>query len=113
MRTVDVLSLAITGLRQQKLRTFLTMLGVLFGSFVLAFTLSMRLGVQETIVREYTRHAGLRQIQIQPAYGEAPPGQTEETEVKEGVPEDRKDRLRAHIARRTRRAAHPTSGYSG
>ncbi len=102
MRTFDVLSLAITGLRQQKLRTLLTMLGVLFGSFVLAFTLSMRLGVQETIVREYTRHAGLRQIQIQPAYGEAPP--TEETEVKKGVPEDRQDRMRAHISRRTRRA---------
>ena len=35
MRIVDLLGLSLSALYQQKLRTFLTMLGVMFGSFVM------------------------------------------------------------------------------
>src|SRR5262245_45471611 len=77
MRQADLLRLSLSALYQQKLRTLLTMLGVLFGSFVLVFSLSMGRGVQETIVHEYSRYAGLRQIDVNPNY-ESPPAAVEE-----------------------------------
>ena len=104
MRLVDILWLSFSGLWQQKLRTLLTTLGVLFGSFVLAFTLSMRRGVQETIVREYSRYAGLRQIQVQQSYENAPnPKEQEQPAVQGDMSAERQARLRNEIARRTKR----------
>src|SRR5262249_7657047 len=52
VRVADILGLALSALWQQKARTLLTTVGVVFGSFVLAATLSVGQGVQETIDRE-------------------------------------------------------------
>ncbi len=110
MRTADIIRLALTGLRQQKLRTSLTMLGVLFGSFVLTFTVSMRGGVQKTIVREYSRYASLRQIQVQQNFEAAADTKKEtETEVKGNISSERSERLRSQIAKRARRGGPATA----
>ena len=59
MRFADILGLAVSALLQQKMRTMLTTLGVIFGSFVLAASLSVGQGVQETIERESRRSSQL------------------------------------------------------
>jgi putative ABC transport system permease protein len=64
VRFLDILGLALSSLWQQKARTALTTLGVLFGSFVLAASLSIGQGVQETIAREAGRHDYLRRIDV-------------------------------------------------
>src|SRR6516164_8703634 len=98
MRLGDIFWLSLSALSQQKLRTLLTTLGVLFGSFVLVFSLSMGRGVQETIVREYSRYAGLRQVDVGPTY-EAPkaPDAEQKVEVKGQMSDEKRERLRQEI----------------
>ena len=69
MRLFDILGLPIAALWQQKSRTMLTTLGVVFGSFVLAASLSIGEGVQETIGRERRRSDMLRRITVYPQWG--------------------------------------------
>ena len=59
MRWTDLLRLALAALGQQKTRTCLTTLGVIFGAFVLAASLSINEGVQQTIQRETSKGDGL------------------------------------------------------
>jgi putative ABC transport system permease protein len=66
VRPADILGLALAALWQQKVRTLLTTLGVVFGSFVLAASLSIDHGVQETIDREARRTEFLRRIEVWP-----------------------------------------------
>ena len=110
MRPSDILSLSLWALYQQKLRTLLTTLGVAGGCFVLVFTLAMGRGVQETIVREYSRYAGLRQIDVHPNY--QPPTTAEDTEKIEvpGVMSaEKRGRLRQEILRHGTRNREPTA----
>jgi putative ABC transport system permease protein len=69
VRFADLLKLALSALGQQKVRTVLTTLGVVFGTFVLASSLSVGQGVQETITREARKHDRLRRIEVWPAWG--------------------------------------------
>jgi putative ABC transport system permease protein len=69
MRSADLLKLALSALGQQKVRTLLTTLGVVFGTYVLASSLSVGQGVQETITREARRHDRLRRIEVWPTWG--------------------------------------------
>ncbi|MCI0456095.1 MAG: hypothetical protein L0Z62_03835, partial [Gemmataceae bacterium] len=64
MRFRDILALALSALSQQKLRTALTTLGVVFGSVVLVISLSVRHGVNETVLREYSKFGELRWIDV-------------------------------------------------
>lgn len=106
MRRADIPGLALSALYQQKLRTALTTLGVLFGSFVLTFSLSMARGVQETIVREYSRYAGLRQIDVSPNYAAAQATTNDENiDVKGNPNPEKRARLQHEIARRERHEA--------
>lgn len=66
LRLVDLLILPVASLWQQKLRTLLTTLGVVFGAFVLAASLSISEGVQETIDRETHRSEVSRRIEVFP-----------------------------------------------
>lgn len=110
MRLADLLWLSLSALFQQKLRTLLTTLGVLSGSFVLVFSLSLGRGVQDTIVREYTRHAGLRQIDVRPNYQ---PNRSEQVvdkiEVKGTMSEEKRKRLRREIHLHEQQIAQPTT----
>ena len=51
----DILGLPLSALWQQKVCTLLTTLGVVFGGFVLAASLSVGEGVQDTVRRESGR----------------------------------------------------------
>ena len=68
MRLTDSLILPVAALWQQKLRTLLTTLGVVFGAFVLAASLSIGEGVQETIDRESHRSEVSRRIEVFPKW---------------------------------------------
>jgi len=68
VRVFDILSLPVAALWQQKSRTLLTTLGVVFGSFVLAASLSIGQGVQDTIERESRRSDLLRKITVYPLW---------------------------------------------
>ena len=72
MRSADLVGLALSALWQQKARTLLTTLGVLFGSFVLAASLSVGQGVRETIGRESRRSDYLRRVDVRPGWGRRP-----------------------------------------
>ena len=68
MRIADMLFFAVSTLWQQKARTLLTTLGVLFGSFVLAASLSINHGVQKTIDRFVKQNDALRKINVSPEW---------------------------------------------
>ena len=108
MRFADLLSLPLAAMWQQKLRTVLTTLGVVFGTFVLAASLSIGQGVQDTFERETHKSDVLREIRIQPQWGD-PKADAKKVNVKGQMSEDRRERLRAVIAQRRRNmAATPT-----
>jgi putative ABC transport system permease protein len=99
VRLADILGLSISALAQQKLRTLLTTLGVVCGTFVLILSVSVGQGVQETITREARRHDRLRRIDVWPAWsvkaGDVP---AEALEVKGDMSEERRGRLRGVLA---------------
>jgi putative ABC transport system permease protein len=100
VRLRDLLGLALSALWQQKVRTLLTTLGVMFGSFVLVASFSVRRGVDEAIVRQYTRFGELRRIEVNPSFSthdaDVPP---EELKVPGNMSDERRQRLRQEITR--------------
>ncbi|HEV8070624.1 MAG TPA: FtsX-like permease family protein [Planctomycetaceae bacterium] len=107
MRLGDLLGLPLAALWQQKTRTVLTTLGVVFGSFVLAASLSIGQGVQDTFERETHRSDVLREIRIQPQFGESK-ANAKPVEVKGQMSDARRERIReALTARRRNMAASP------
>ena len=70
--STDLLTLPFAALWQQKMRTMLTTLGVVFGAFVLAASLSIGEGIQETIDRESRRNDISRRVQVYPKWNPAP-----------------------------------------
>jgi putative ABC transport system permease protein len=98
VRLSDLLSLPIAALWQQKPRTFLTTLGVVFGSFVLAASLSVGQGVQDKIEFESHRSDFLRRINVSPGHRSAKPDQpAERTKVEGAMSEAKRERLRRAI----------------
>jgi putative ABC transport system permease protein len=103
VRFRDLLGLALAALFRQKVRTLLTTLGVVFGTFVLAASLSVRGGVQETVVREARRFGELRRIRVQPRHvGVTDSVPAEVSEIRGQMSEARRQRLRAQAIRRWR-----------
>ncbi len=99
---MDLLVFPVAALWQQKSRTVLTTLGVVFGAFVLAASLSINYGVQETIGRESRRTDALRRINVHPQWGRpADKAPAEEFEVKGEMSDAKRARIRqALIAHR-------------
>jgi putative ABC transport system permease protein len=101
VRFADLLGLALSALWQQKARTLLTTLGVLFGSFVLAASLSVGQGVRETIGRAARRSDYLRRLEVRPDWQrreeDAPP---EETPVEGRMSAAKRERIRKALAAR-------------
>jgi putative ABC transport system permease protein len=101
MRLADILGLALSALWQQKVRTLLTTAGVIFGSFVLAASLSVDQGVQDTIERESRRSTELRKVDVQPQYEERESDiPAEEVQVKGRFRNARRERLRKALVKR-------------
>jgi putative ABC transport system permease protein len=101
VRSADILGLALAALWQQKARTLLTTLGVLFGSFVLTASLSVGQGVRETIGRASRLSDYLRRVEVRPNWDrraeEVPP---EETRVRGEMSDAKRERIRKALAAR-------------
>jgi putative ABC transport system permease protein len=90
----DLINLAISALWQQKVRTLLTLLGVIFGTFVLTASLSIGQGVQSAIARIGKENEELRIIQVMSEWKPAASkGETEETPLKGEMSDARRARL--------------------
>ncbi len=101
VRCADILGLALAALWQQKARTLLTTLGVVFGSFVLAASLSIGQGVQETIERESHRSDYLRRVEVRPQWqGRETDIPAEELRVKGEMSNTRRERIRKALVQR-------------
>lgn len=100
MRFRDLIGLALASLARRKLRALLTTLGVVFGTFVLVASLSVREGIKETVARQYRRFGELRQVDVTAAAaapGAVPP---KELTLPDDVSPERKRRLRQEARRR-------------
>lgn len=104
MRLTDLLILPVAALWQQKVRTLLTTLGVVFGAFVLAASLSIGSGVQETIDRESHRSDISRRVEVFPKWKPTTPKAEEEIKVDGEMSDSRKQRLRKLLAELNQRA---------
>ena len=103
MRWIDLLGLPLSALWQQKSRTLLTTLGVMFGSFVLAASLSIGQGVQDTIDRESRRSDFLRKVNVHTNWaGKSDNDPADDEDVAGDMEEGKRERLRkALVARKS------------
>src|SRR5690242_12159443 len=64
----DLVRLALSALYAQKVRTALTTLGVVIGTFVVILSLSTGQGVQRLAMNAFRKHEQLRSILVWPGY---------------------------------------------
>jgi putative ABC transport system permease protein len=100
MRFADVLGLALSALYQQKVRSLLTILGVVFGSFVLVASLSVTTGVQKTVVEAYGRFHELRRMIVYPAFQEKASATPRKVDLVGNGDPERRERLERELRRR-------------
>jgi putative ABC transport system permease protein len=98
VRLTDLLILPVAALWQQKLRTLLTTLGVVFGAFVLAASLSIGEGVQETIDRESHRNDISRRIEVFPKWNRVGAlASSADVKVEGNMTDARRERIRKSL----------------
>jgi putative ABC transport system permease protein len=108
VRWIDLLRLSLAALGQQKLRTSLTTLGVLFGAFVLAASLSIDEGIQRTIDRESNKGDALRKVTVSSGWRRAESKKAETKKAADDVKvtgrmsPERRERIRKVLAERVR-----------
>jgi putative ABC transport system permease protein len=102
VRWIDLLRLALAALGQQKLRTGLTTLGVVFGAFVLAASLSINEGVQQTIQRETSRGDVARKVTVSQKGRLARSKAADDVKVAGRMAPDRRDRIRKALSQQAR-----------
>ena len=69
MRFFDLLIMSINNLRRRKLRTGLTVLGVVIGTASIIVMVSLGIGLKENTVESYASFGSLTRIQISSGYG--------------------------------------------
>jgi putative ABC transport system permease protein len=69
MRFTDILAIAFSALYQQKVRTLLTMAGVVIGTLALVVSVSLGRGFEEEVMRQLNRGSFTRQIAVWPGTG--------------------------------------------
>ena len=98
MRWIDLLRLPLASLGQQKMRTCLTTLGVVFGAFVLAASLSIDEGVQRTIERESNKGDALRKVTVFPRWRTVETAAADDVRVAGRMSPARRERIRKVLA---------------
>src|ERR1700677_3842300 len=93
VRWIDLLRLPLASLGQQKMRTCLTTLGVVFGAFVLAASLSIDEGVQRTIEREASKGDASRKVTVAPGWREAEAKAADDVKVAGRMSPERRERI--------------------
>ena len=101
MPWIDLLRLPLASLGQQKLRTCLTTLGVVFGAFVLAASLSIDEGVQQTIQREASKGDASRKVTVFPSWRADKTRPADDLKVAGRMSPDRRERIRKILAQAT------------
>lgn len=76
MKWIDILSAAFNNLRRRKLRSALTMLGVVIGTAAIVVTISLGYGAEKTQLAALEANTNLRLIQVYPNYGGFDSGST-------------------------------------
>ncbi len=99
MHWIDLLGLPLAALGQQKMRTCLTTLGVIFGAFVLAASLSIDEGVQQTIEREANKGDVSRKITVSSHWRAVENKKPKEVKVAGRMSPERRERIRKVLAR--------------
>src|SRR4051812_25454546 len=84
------------------MRTCLTTLGVVFGAFVLAASLSINEGVQQTIERESSKGDVSRKVTVFPRSRAVETKAAEDVKVAGRMSADRRERIRKVLAQRAR-----------
>ncbi len=102
MQWIDLLRLPLAALAQQKMRTCLTTLGVVFGAFVLAASLSINEGVQQTIERESSKGNIARKVTVSPRWRGNDNKTKDDVKVAGRMSPDRRERIRKILAERSR-----------
>jgi putative ABC transport system permease protein len=100
LRFTDIVRFASTALFQQKTRSLLTTLGVLFGTFVLVISLSLRLGTEQALLGMFRRHNELRMIRVSPGFASRAAAIPEEAlQVKGEMNPAKRERMREALTR--------------
>src|SRR5436305_9243352 len=99
---IDLLRMPLASLGHQKVRTCLTTLGVVFGAFVLAASLSINEGVQRTIERESSKGDVSRKVTVFPGWRAVETKATDDVKVAGRMSPDRRERIRKVLAQRAR-----------
>ena len=106
MRWIDLLRFPLASLGQQKMRTCLTTLGVVFGAFVLAASLSIDEGVQQTIQREANKGDALRKVTVSSGWRRAveTAAAADDVKVAGRMSPERRERIRKVLAQRAKQS---------
>ncbi len=66
MKITDILGMALKNLFRRKMRTFLTLLGVLIGTTSIAVMMSIGVGLDKTMEEQMQRYGSLNTITVNP-----------------------------------------------
>ena len=102
MRWIDLLRLPLASLGQQKMRTCLTTLGVVFGAFVLAASLAIDEGVQRTIERESSKGDVARKVRVYSGWRAVDTKAEDDVKVAGRMAPERRERIRKVLAKQAR-----------
>src|SRR4051794_2298711 len=106
MRTSDLLKLALAALWRHKVRTLLTLSGVVAGTFLLVVSVSVGRGIEEATVRQLRRSDQLRKITVFPNYQPTEANvPEEELRVTGPMSEENRRRIRRSLVRHWPRKA--------
>ena len=64
MNWMDLLRMSVSNLRRRKLRTFLTVLGVVIGTASIVVMISLGLGMQQAMYQEIEQYGGLTTVKV-------------------------------------------------
>src|ERR1700736_1917751 len=92
--------MAVGALFQQKVRTLLTMFGVLIGTLTLVLTVALSMGIYDATLRQLRHGDQLRQIEVSQGYGryeqQIPPA---DVAVQGRMSEEKRERIRKLLVR--------------
>ena len=100
MRFPDLISLSFRGLFEQKLRTALTLLGVVIGAVLIILSLAVGEGMQEEVARQFALGDRLRRLEVYPGRGDVKAQVPSELlEVKGDMSDSKRKRIQKAIVR--------------
>ena len=75
MRLIDLLRMSSSNLWKRKVRTILTVLGVVIGVAAIVVMVSLGLGLSKSLTEQYESYGSLTQVTVNPSWGSGPDGE--------------------------------------